>query len=71
MRMVLTVVFMAMVGSAMAQLDARSMMNAQRNQQRGLDANGMPLDPSQQTADGQQVDANGNPINAENADTTK
>ena len=31
----------------------------------------MPLDSSQQTTDGQQVDENGNPINGENADTTK
>ena len=65
------VLVIAVSGSVSAQIDARSLMNAQRNQQRGLDANGMPIDPSQQGTDGQQLDANGNPINGEQADTTK
>ena len=72
LRVVLAVVLVVAVGGfASAQVDARALMNAQRNQQRGLDANGMPLDPSQQNANGQQVDANGNPIEGEQADSTK
>ena len=58
-------------GFASAQVDASALMRAQQNQQRGLDANGMPIDPSQQSANGQQLDANGNPIEGEKADSTK
>ena len=70
-RIVLTVAFVMVGVVGYAQIDARSLMNAQRNQQRGLDANGMPLDQSQQGADGQQVDENGKPIEGEKADSTK
>ena len=70
-RMVLTVAFVAVGVVGYAQVDASALMRAQQNQQRGLDANGMPLDPSQQGVDGQQVDENGNPISGEQADSTK
>ena len=67
----LTAIFMVAVGGfASAQLDARALMNAQRQQQNGLGPNGLPAvnDPNQQ---GQQVDENGNPIDGEQADSTK
>ena len=71
-RMVLTAILVVVVaGLASAQIDASALMRAQQNQQRGLDANGMPIDPSQQSANGQQLDANGNPIEGEKADSTK
>ena len=71
-RMVLTAILVVVVaGFASAQIDASALMRAQQNQQRGLDANGMPIDPSQQGANGQQLDANGNPIEGEKADSTK
>ena len=71
-RMVLTAILVVVVaGFASAQIDASALMRAQQNQQRGLDANGMPIDPSQQSANGQQLDANGNPIEGEKADSTK
>ena len=73
-RVVLTAILVVAVsGVAHAQLDARSMMNAQRQQQQGLGANGLPgtTDPNQQNGDGAQVDENGNPIEGEQADTTK
>ena len=57
---------------ASAQIDARALMNAQRQQQQGLGVNGLPgTNPSLQDANGQQLDENGNPIPAENADSTK
>ena len=44
--MLAAILVVAVSAGASAQIDARALMNAQRNQQRGLDANGMPLDPS-------------------------
>jgi hypothetical protein len=73
-RLVLAAIFVVAVGGfASAQLNARAMMNAQRQQQQCLGPNGLPgvTDPSQQGANGQQLDSNGNPIPAENADSTK
>ena len=61
----------AVNGFASAQVDARAMMEAQRQQQQGVGANGLPADPSQQGANGQQLDANGNPIDGSQADSTK
>ena len=71
--MVLTAILAIAVGGVVsAQLDARAMMNAQRQQQQGLGPNGLPgTDATQQGADGQQLDANGNPIDGEQADSTK
>ena len=68
-RVVLTAIFVAVGATAYAQLDARSMMNAQRQQQQGLGPNGLPADSSQQGANGEQTDENGN--NGEQADSTK
>ena len=71
--MVLAAIFVVAVGGfASAQLDARAMMNAQRQQQQGLGPNGLPsTDPAQQGTDGQQLDENGNPIEGAPADSTK
>ena len=71
--MVLTAILAIAVGGVVsAQLDARAMMNAQRQQQQRLGPNGLPsTDPNQQNADGQQLDANGNPITGEQADSTQ
>ena len=77
-RVVLTAIFIAVGIGAHAQIDARSLMNAQRQQQQGLGPNGLPgmgTPGNQGTqgvgADGQQLDANGNPIQNQGADTTK
>ena len=67
-RMMLTAILMIAVGGTVsAQVDARALMNAQRQQQNGLGPNGLPAtnDPNQQ------VDENGNPIDGEQADSTK
>ena len=71
--MVLAAIFVVAVGGfASAQLDARAMMNAQRQQQQGLGPNGLPsTDPAQQGTDSQQLDENGNPIEGAPADSTK
>ena len=72
-RLVLAAILVVAVGGfASAQVDARALMNAQRQQQQGIGSNGLPsLDATQQGADGQQLDANGNPIEGEQADSTK
>ena len=63
----------AMGASVSAQIDARSLMNAQRQGQQGLGANGLPgmTDPSQPGTGGQPTDPNANPTGGEQADTTK
>ena len=71
-RLVLAAILaVAVNGFASAQVDARAMMEAQRQQQQGLGTNGLPADPSQQGTDGQQLDANGNPIDGQQADSTQ
>ncbi|MBR5807234.1 MAG: hypothetical protein IKY24_01295, partial [Alistipes sp.] len=76
--MILAAIFMiAVSGVVSAQVDARSLMNAQRNQtlggQNGTQGYGSnPYDTTTQTGpNGEQLDENGNPINGEVADTTK
>ena len=76
--MILAAIFtIAVSGVVSAQVDARSLMNAQRNQtlggQNGTQGYGSnPYDTTTQTGpNGEQLDENGNPINGEVADTTK
>ena len=66
-RLVLVAVMMIATATAYAQVDARALMNAQRNQQRGLGSNGLP-DPT--VKDGK-TDENGNTEEGEKADSTK
>ena len=76
-QVVLTIAFVVVSAVGYAQVDASALMRAQRQGQQGLGPNGMggygqnPYNTGQQGADGQQVDENGNPINGENADSTK
>ncbi|MBR2443269.1 MAG: hypothetical protein IKB19_03100, partial [Rikenellaceae bacterium] len=81
-QVVLTVAFVVVSAVGYAQVDATALMRAQQQGQRqglgqGVGQNGMggygtnPYDTGQQGADGQQVDENGNPIQGENADSTK
>ena len=68
LRVALTIAFVVMATTALyAQVDARALMNAQR---RGKDITGGYGSNPYDTTD-QQVDENGNPIPAENVDTTK
>ena len=71
-RLVLAAIMMIAATSAFAQ-DARALLNAQRKGKNVMGGYGSnPYDTtSQQGADGQQVDENGNPINGENVDSTK
>ena len=76
-QIVLTVAFVTVGVVGYAQVDASALMRAQRQGQQGLGQNGMggygqnPYDTGQPGSDGQQVDENGNPVNGEQADSTK
>ena len=72
-RTVLTIAFVVVTFSAYAQIDARSLMNAQRQGQQGLGPNGLPgmTDPTQTGTGGQTTDPNANQTGGEQADTTK